>query len=297
MFKGIFLQLGGEDQAYDLFMDIGKYFQGFHEGIVAFASSIFGIFGFWRKSIQKTKFNLKNIWTMNLHGPSLGIGAGIAAVAIFVTFLAFDNITDEKELVLEQAENIQLTPQKIGLEVFTENGSPYLGDSNAPITLVEFGDYQCFFCNKYFHETEHNILLNYVETGKVKIIFKDFTIIGPDSITAANAAHCADEQGKFWEYHDILYNNWTGENNGWASYDNQLSFAQDVGLNIDEFSECVKNEKYTAIITDSTSDARTLGLTGTPAFFVIGTDDQITKIPGAQPYEVFERVFDSELEK
>ena len=297
MFKGIFLQLGGENQAYDLFMVIGKYFQGFHEGIVAFASSIFGIFGFWGKSIQKTKFNLKNIWTVNLHGPSLGIGAGIAAVAIFVTFLAFDNITDEKELVLEQAENIQPTPQRIGLDVFTENGSPYLGDPNAPITLVEFGDYQCFFCNKYFHETEHNILSNYVETGKVKIIFKDFTIIGPDSIIAANAAHCADEQGKFWEYHDILYNNWAGENNGWASYDNQLSFAQDVGLNIDEFSECVKNEKYAAIITDSTSDARSLGLTGTPAFFVIGTDDQITKILGAQPYDVFKRVFDSELEK
>jgi len=234
---------------------------------------------------------------VNLHGPSLGIGAGIAAVAIFVTFLAFDNITDEKELVLEQAENIQPNQQKIGLDVFTENGSPYLGDPNAPITLVEFGDYQCFFCNKYFHETEHNILLNYVETGKVKIIFKDYTIIGPDSITAANAAHCADEQGKFWEYHNILYNNWTGENNGWASYDNQLSFAQDVGLNIDEFSECVKNEKYTTIITQSNSDARTLGLTGTPGFFVIGTDGQITKIPGAQPYEVFERVFDSELEK
>ena len=234
---------------------------------------------------------------MNLHGPSLGIGAGIAAVAIFVTFLAFDNITDEKELVLEQAENIQPTPQRIGLDVFTENGSPYLGDPNAPITLIEFGDYQCFFCNKYFHETEHNILSNYVETGKVRLIFKDFTIIGPDSIIAANAAHCADEQGKFWEYHDILYNNWAGENNGWASYDNQLSFAQDVGLNIDEFSECVKNEKYAAIITDSTSDARSLGLTGTPAFFVIGTDDQITKILGAQPYDVFKRVFDSELEK
>jgi len=117
---------------------------------------------------------------VNLHGPSIGIGAGITAVAIFVTFLAFDNITDEKELVLEQAENIQQDSQRIGLDVFIENGSPYLGNLNAPITLVEFGDYQCFFCNKYFHETEHSILSNYVETGKVKIIFKDFTIIGPD---------------------------------------------------------------------------------------------------------------------
>lgn len=234
---------------------------------------------------------------MNLHGPSLGIGAGIAAVAIFVTFLAFDNITDEKELVLEQAENIQSTPQKMRLEVFTKNGSPYLGDSNAPITLVEFGDYQCFFCNKYFHETEHNILLNYVETGKVKIIFKDFTIIGPDSITSANAAHCADEQGKFWEYHDILYNNWTGENNGWASSDNLLRFAQEIELDLEQWSDCMIDSRHSQIISDSSKDARDLGITGTPAFFVIGPDNNITRINGAQPYESFERIFNAELEK
>ena len=234
---------------------------------------------------------------MTLHGPSLGIGAGIAAVAIFVSFFAFNSVIEEKELVLEQAENIQPQSQKIGLAVFTENGSPYLGDVNAPITLVEFGDYQCFFCNKHFHETEHSILSNYVETGKVKIIFKDYTIIGPDSITAAHAAHCANDQGKFWEYHDILYNNWTGENNGWASSENLLQFAQNIELDIDKFSECMLNDTHTSIITNSNSDAKTLGITGTPAFFVIGTDNKVTKINGAQPYDVFERIFDSELEK
>ncbi len=234
---------------------------------------------------------------MNLHGPSLGIGAGIAAVAIFVTFLAFDNIADEKELVLEQSEDIQPDPQRIGLEVFTENGSPYLGDPNAPITLIEFGDYQCHFCNVYFHNTEHEILSNYVETGKVKIIFKDYTIIGPDSVTAAHASHCADDQGKFWEYHNILYNNWTGENNGWASYENLFVFAQDVGLSIDEFTECMLNEIHDSVITQSNSDARILELTGTPSFFVIGKDNVVTKIHGAQPYENFKGIFDSELEK
>ena len=234
---------------------------------------------------------------MNLHGPSLAIGAGITAVAIFVTFFSFGNINTEKELVLEQAENIQPNPQKIGLSVFTENGSPFLGDSNAPITLVEFGDYQCHFCNVFFHNTEPSILENYVETGKVKIIFKDFTIIGPDSVTAAHAAHCADDQGKFWEYHDILYNHWTGENNGWASSENLLGFAQQIELNIDEFTQCMLNEDHTTIITQSNSDARTLGLTGTPSFFVIGKDNVITKIHGAQPYENFKRIFDSELEK
>lgn len=112
-------------------------------------------------------------------------------------------------MVLEETPEIEQSPepQKLKKEVVTANASPYLGDENAPITMVEFGDYQCFFCNRYFHETEHDVLKNYVETGKVKILFKDLTIIGPDSINAAHATHCANEEGKFWEYHDILYNN------------------------------------------------------------------------------------------
>ncbi len=234
---------------------------------------------------------------MILHGPSLEIGAGITAVVIVVVFFGMSTSGQEKELVLEEAEIPNTTSQEIGLSVFTENGSPYLGDPNAPITLVEFGDYQCFFCNKYFHDTEQKLLENYVDTGKVKIIFKDFTIIGPDSMTAAHAAHCADDQDLFWEYHDMLYNNWSGENNGWASSENLLRMAQDVGLNIDEFTDCMVNEIHTQIISASNADARTLGLTGTPGFFVISPNNQVTKIPGAQPFDVFQKIFDSELEK
>lgn len=234
---------------------------------------------------------------MILHGPSLGIGAGITSVVIVAVFFGMSIFGQEKELVLEEAEILNTPSQEIGLSVFTENGSPYLGDPNAPITLVEFGDYQCFFCNKYFHNTEQKILENYVDTGKVKIIFKDFTIIGPDSITAAHAAHCADDQDLFWEYHDTLYNNWNGENNGWASSENLLRMAQDVGLDIDEFTGCMLNEIHTQIISASNADARTLGLTGTPGFFVISPNDQVTKIPGAQPFDVFQKIFDSELEK
>jgi len=234
---------------------------------------------------------------MILHGPSLGVGAGITAVVIVAVFFGMSIFGQEKELVLEEAEIPNTTSQEIGLSVFTENGSPYLGDPNAPITLVEFGDYQCFFCNKFFHDTEQKLLENYVDTGKVKIIFKDFTIIGPDSTTAAHAAHCADDQGLFWEYHDTLYNNWNGENNGWASSENLLRMAHDVGLDIDEFTDCMLNEIHTQIISASNADARTLGLTGTPGFFVIGHNNQVTKIPGAQPFEVFQKIFDSELEK
>lgn len=233
-----------------------------------------------------------------IHAPSMVIGAGIASVAIIASFFVFDIFSNEPELVVKPTPTIEASgPAKITSATFLENGSPILGDPNAPVTLVEFGDYQCYFCNQFFHTTEDELFKNYVESGKVKVIFKDYTIIGPDSITAAHAAHCANDQGQFWKYHDILYNNWTGENNGWASSENLLKFAVDVGLDIDQFSQCMIDSKHTSIITNSNQDAKDLGLTGTPAFFVIGPNNKVTKIGGAQPYDVFERIFNSELEK
>lgn len=235
-----------------------------------------------------------------IHAPSLGIGAGIAAAVIFGVFFAMNSTTD----TVFRADDIKPSnvqeqeaapePQEVDMSIFYENASPYIGDSNAPITIVEFGDYQCFYCNKFFHETEDQIHENYVKTGKVKMIFKDFVIIGQDSLTAAHAAHCANEQGKFWEYHDTLYNNWNGENNGWASAENQIRFAQEVGLDMEAFSECTASDKYKSMIQASTQDAQTLGLTGTPGFFVIGPNNKIVKIPGAQPYDVFVKVLESD---
>ncbi len=168
-----------------------------------------------------------------IHGPSLAIGAAISSVVIIIAFLGFNVISNEVELVIEPVPTIQeLGPTIISMETYLANGSPVLGDPNAPITLVEFGDYQCHFCNVFFHSTEDDILKNYIETGKVRMIFKDYNIIGPDSIKASHGAHCANDQGLFWEYHDILYSNWTGENNGWASSKNLAKFAQEICLHM-----------------------------------------------------------------
>jgi len=228
----------------------------------------------------------------------LAIGAAIASLSIIIVFFVFNAINDEPKLAIEPAQKSQeLISTNIISPTFLENGSPILGDPNAPVTLIEFGDYQCHFCNVHFHNTEHKLLENFIKTGKVKMIFKDFTIIGPDSVNAAHGTHCANDQDKFWEYHDILYSNWTGENNGWASSDNLLRFAQEIELDIDQWSDCMIDEKYSHIISNSNKDARELGITGTPAFFVIGPDNEITRISGAQPYESFEKIFNSELEK
>jgi len=248
---------------------------------------------------------LKNFQYSLIHGPSLAIGAVVASVALIIVFLGFDTISNESELVLEltpiinkPTQNIQeIGPPKVSMATFLENGSPMLGNPNASVTLVEFGDYQCHFCNVFFHSTENDILKNYVETGKVRMIFKDYNIIGPDSITASHGAHCANDQELFWEYHDILYSNWTGENNGWASSKNLAKFAQEIGLDMDKWSECMVNETYSQVILASNGDARTLGITGTPAFFVIGPDGKTTPIFGAQPFVVFENIFETELKK
>ena len=205
---------------------------------------------------------------------------------------------NESELAIKPTPEMDsIGPTEITMETFVENGSTVYGDPNAPITLVEFGDYQCHYCNVFFETIEGDIITNYVETGKVKIIFKDYNIIGSDSVNASHGAHCAKDQGMFWEYHDILYSNWTGENNGWANQENLVKFAQQIELDVDRFTECNVEGKYAQIISTSNNDAQTLGITGTPAFYVISMNGgQVQQIQGAQPYEVFEKIFDSMLE-
>ena len=224
-----------------------------------------------------------------IHAPSLGIGAVIASIVI---------VANESELVIEPTPTVEpVGPAKITMATFLDNGSPVMGNPDAKVTLVEFGDYQCHFCNVFFHSTEESIVQKYVETGKVKIIFKDFNIIGPDSVNASHGAHCASEQGLFWEYHDILYNNWTGENNGWAASENLLKFAEEIKVDVDKWSECMNNGTHSQTILESNNDARDLELTGTPAFFVIGPDGKTTRLFGAQPLETFENIFEIELKK
>ena len=156
-----------------------------------------------------------------IHPPSLAIGAIIASVVIVAVMFGLNGTFNESELAIKPTPQIDsVGPVEITMETFVENGSPVLGNPDAPITLVEFGDYQCHYCNVFFENTEEEIIKKYVETGKVKMIFKDYNIIGPDSINASHGAHCAKDQELFWQYHDILYSNWAGENNGWASPEN-----------------------------------------------------------------------------
>jgi protein-disulfide isomerase len=252
-----------------------------------------------KKNLKKTRY---------VHIPSVALGAGIAISCLVLgIFLAnFIDMEDSQLLAeISTITNIEKQQNAHGPDALVKNGSPILGSIDAPITLVEFGDYQCSFCKRHFDQTHDLIMKNYVETNKVKIVFKDLIVTpGKDSMYAAHATHCAKDQGMFWKYHYMLYNNWEGESTGWVTTDNLNKFAKNIGLDINKFSKCMSEDKWMELINASQDDANTLGVTGTPSFFLITSwqeaDDQsngITRIHGAQPYDVFKELIDSQLKK
>ena len=246
------------------------------------------------KSSHETSRRKANL---TIHWPSLGIGAGVAIACIFCGVLLVNMINTEPTQILDEITISEITTtKKPTIASFYGNASPILGDINAPLTLVEFGDYQCTFCKKFFHETEESILVNYIETGKVKMLFKDFIVVNEDSVNAASAAHCANDQKMFWQYHSTLYNNWDGEGTGWASSEQLHQFASTLGLDMNEFSECMSQSKWKDLVLSSHADGRALGVDATPTFFIIDENNEALKITGAQHYDVFQRTFDSLLE-
>ena len=172
------------------------------------------------------------------------------------------------------------------------DGDPVLGSPNAPITLVEFSDFQCTFCNRFFFQTEPALKTKYIDTGKVKLIYKDLAINGRESTFAAQAAQCAHDQGKFWEYHDLLFRKRTGYNDGTFSRENLKLYAQEVGLNQSEFSTCVDSQKHKDTVEADRGIALAVGARGTPTFYINGI-----VLVGAQPLQIFEQIFEAELKR
>ena len=173
----------------------------------------------------------------------------------------------------------------------TDNGSPIIGDPDAPITILEWGDYQCTFCYKFHQDTLDIINEEFIKTGKVKVIFKDFPLNGPDSKLAAESSYCAHDQGKYWEYHDQLYENWAGERTGWITREALSEFAKSINLDATEFNKCLNESKYENKINSIYEFGKQIGIDATPSFLVFN-DEKIIKIRGNQPLEVFLKTFD-----
>ena len=210
---------------------------------------------------------------------------------------AMDENANQTTIELEEdvsAGEEGFMPDESSEEIFSIGGidlsmaAPVEGDEDAPLTIIEFGDYQCPKCQQWFQQEKPSIASSYILTGVAKLYFVDTTWLGDDSITAAQATYCAEDQEKFMEYHQTLYTNQQGIEDGWASSDSLKQYAVDLGLDSEMFDECLDSGKYAERVSYNTDVGISNGVEGTPHFFIVGPDGTIKTITGPQPAVVFD---------
>jgi len=206
------------------------------------------------------------------------IAVGTTIIAIAVIFSVYASLDQE---------NLNLDMQRQHGKVNTALASPILGAPSAPITIIGPS------CKRWFLETKPEIISNFIDTEKVNLIYVDIAFLGKDSAPAAEATYCAEEQGKYWEYHGLLYSYQVGIDTGWANSERLKAFAFDLGLDMELFESCLDSGKYKKRVQSNTNESRKNGITGTPTFFIIGPDNQQKTINGPQPYSVFKNVIES----
>ena len=208
----------------------------------------------------------------------------------------------QRNKVKRPVQTSQTTQAQTGSQIIKNvslDDDPMKGNPDAEITIVEFSDFQCPFCWRFYTQTLPLIEQNYISEGKVNFVYRDFPITGihPNAVPAALAGECADDQEKFWEMHDMIFIN----QKNWQDLPTTQStnlfkeYAIEIGLNTDEYNACVNSEKYLEEIQNDLNDGRAYGVTGTPGFFVGNEKIGFTKIIGAQPYSSFQKLIDSQL--
>jgi len=186
-----------------------------------------------------------------------------------------------------------------------------LGNPKAKVTFVIYEDFQCPFCGaiagfnapliQSLKQRDSNWapfipeVMNYVKNGEVLFVYRDWAFLGLESIRAAEAARCAGDQDKFWEYHDYLYAHQNGENEGNFSDINLKSFAKNLNLNTDTFNECLNGSKYAQAVADSREKGTNAGVSGTPKGFILRDGKIVSTIDGAEPLSVVKQKIDTAL--
>ena len=219
---------------------------------------------------------------MKKKGIIVGAIVGIIAIGLIASYST------------SSSETVNLDMGRTHGDVSTAMGSPILGDPFAPITIVEFGDFQCHACYNWFHNEKPEIYENYIATGKANLVFVDLAFLGRDSPTAAQASYCAEDQGMYWEYHDLLYNSQESRiDNGWASSERLKAFAFSLGLDMTLFESCLDSGKYSKRVQYNVSEAKKQGARATPTFIIVGPDNQQEQFQGGQPYSTFKQIMDN----
>jgi len=230
---------------------------------------------------------------------------GLLIVALLALAVLYKRVKKAEQVKTSIAKTVETAPQPTKpVEVAISDEDPSKGPKDATIVIVEFSDFQCPFCGGYaglddnvieamkkrdstWEPVEPNVIRDYVNTGKARFVWKDYPFLGEESKWAAQAARCAHEQGKFWEYHDFLFSNRNGENKGDFSKDNLKKYAQELGINSQEFNECLDSDRYAQKVSDALTYGQSLGIKGTPATFI---NNKL--ISGAVPYSAVKKIID-----
>jgi len=183
------------------------------------------------------------------------------------------------------------------LQDLIRNGSPFQGKVSAPITIIDFSDFQCYLCNRFVKNTEPLMNQSYIQTGKVALVFNHLPNRGFDSMGAALAAQCTNDQGKFWQFHNLLYSNQKAIDSGWVSKENLKNFASQIpGLDIKRFDRCFDSEKYKSFVQKEIELALSFGFKETPSFIVENSNGSSQEtMSGALPFESFKAVIDKKI--
>jgi len=235
------------------------------------------------KNDEKVSFSLSKvrIWQ--------GVSLILLLAVVFLWFNPDFGVPEQAQVPVPSgaAPSPSAAPQAPArLDNVDEDDDPVLGDKNAPVTIVSFEDYQCPFCKRAFDQTFPQLKKDYIDTGKVKYVYRDFPLsFHPQAQSAAEASECADEQGKFWDYHDAIFNNQAS-----LGRDLYIQLAEQLNLDVDQFTQCIDDGKYKQEVQADFSYGSQIGVSGTPTFFINGI-----KLVGAQPYAAFQQVIEAEL--
>ncbi len=186
----------------------------------------------------------------------------------------------------------QRPPQPTFVEFTPPQDAPRLGSKDSKVEIVVFADFQCPYCGKFQQDVYLEIKKDYIDTDKASMVYQDFTFLGEESDVSAQAAKCAGEQGKFWEYHDYLFSHQKGENQGAFALKNQKTFARTLKLKTADFNTCLDSGKYASAVESETAAGRAIGVTGTPTILVNGK-----VYVGALPYATFKQAIEEALAK
>ena len=185
--------------------------------------------------------------------------------------------------------------KNLTLSTLISQGSPYQGNLNASIVIIDFSDFQCYLCKRYVDNTEQQINSTYIQPGKAVYVFKHLPNRGFDSKNASIAAQCTNDQGKFWEFHQTLYSNQGPIDSGWVSTENLKKFASQLpSINITQFNSCFDTKKHESFVDKDIALANSLGFTETPSFIIMNSDGSLVeKIQGPKPFPIFKSVIDN----